>query len=197
MTAKDGGGSRWRDWAKRKKDSGTWTTVWWLWGWEGSIRGLNANRKNTIKNKIKRLVPEAWRCFSTSLYLNFLKCKIGTRVRKDDTICSLACCVDPSHTRAHAYMIEHDTHCEVNTQDGFTKEEVGSLPSLGSRLWEEASMRCCAGRCPTRRPHPPRAQPSPLISLPKGHLKNSHSSDFTSSSNDDVNKYYVSHHIPR
>ena len=35
-----GGGARgWRDWAKRKKDAWTWTTVWWLlegWGDKGT-----------------------------------------------------------------------------------------------------------------------------------------------------------------
>ena len=44
MTAKRkrvGGGGYW---VKRKKDSRTWTTVQWLWGW-GGIRGKNAITK--------------------------------------------------------------------------------------------------------------------------------------------------------
>ena len=39
----------WRDWAKRKKDLWTWTTVRWLLR-VGGIRGLNGVGKNTIKN---------------------------------------------------------------------------------------------------------------------------------------------------
>ena len=38
----------WRDQAKRKKDSWTWTTVWGLLG-GGDIRGLSDNGKNIIK----------------------------------------------------------------------------------------------------------------------------------------------------
>ena len=38
----------WRDWAKKKKDSWTWATVWWLLGGRG-IRGLNNNGDYTMK----------------------------------------------------------------------------------------------------------------------------------------------------
>ena len=40
--------SGWRDQAKRKKDSWTWTTMWLLQRGEG-IRGLRGKRKNTVK----------------------------------------------------------------------------------------------------------------------------------------------------
>ena len=39
---------------KRKKDSWTWTTVWWLQG-DGVIRGLYGNGNNAIKTKLKKL----------------------------------------------------------------------------------------------------------------------------------------------
>ena len=42
----------WRDWAKRKRDSWTWTTLWWLLG-KGDIRGLYGNGKITIQIKWK------------------------------------------------------------------------------------------------------------------------------------------------
>ena len=40
----------WRDRAKRKKDSWTWTSVWRLLV-GGGVRELNGNGKNTIDNK--------------------------------------------------------------------------------------------------------------------------------------------------
>ena len=39
----------WRDWAKRKKDSLTWTIVWGLLG-GGDIRGLHGNGKKYNKD---------------------------------------------------------------------------------------------------------------------------------------------------
>ena len=47
--------SGWRDQAKRKKDSWTWTTMWLLQRGEG-IRGLRGNRKNTIKIKFLKIL---------------------------------------------------------------------------------------------------------------------------------------------
>ena len=44
----------WRDWAKRKKDSWTWTTVWWLWG-GGSLRMING-----IGKKYSNSPPPRW-----------------------------------------------------------------------------------------------------------------------------------------
>lgn len=40
----------WKNWAKRKTDTWTWTTVWWLLGGEG-IQGLNDNGKYNIDLK--------------------------------------------------------------------------------------------------------------------------------------------------
>ena len=46
--------SRWRDWAKWRKDSWTWTTVWWLREEVGGVRDLIGNGKNTVKNEKKK-----------------------------------------------------------------------------------------------------------------------------------------------
>ena len=51
-----GGGSRgWRDWAKGRKDSWTWTAVGDCWG-DSGIRGLNGNGKSTMKIKFFKKV---------------------------------------------------------------------------------------------------------------------------------------------
>ena len=34
--------------------------------------------------EIESLVPDAWICFSASSYLNFLKCKMGVMIKRDD-----------------------------------------------------------------------------------------------------------------
>ena len=59
MTA-GGDGMERRDWAKRKKDSWTRTTVWWLLRGEG-IKGVKGNGKNTINIKSKMIYYEMWK----------------------------------------------------------------------------------------------------------------------------------------
>ena len=55
----------WRDWAKKEKDSWTWTTGWWLLG---DIMGLNGNRKNTIQ--IIYFLQRCYEYVCTGFYTN-------------------------------------------------------------------------------------------------------------------------------